>query len=110
MVDASVTQLIVAVTGILVPITGILAYIFPKLQKVANSVKATDGWVLEHEERLANNEKVIKQLSPQAKEILDKYSGDIGQATADLDLVKQELTQYYGELPSSKTKDFPAVV
>ena len=98
--------LIVAITGLASVVTGMLAKFIPKLRQLDESVKATDGWVLENEEKLKGTAIVVQKLSPEAKAILERYGASVEQLTSDVNLVKDELAKYHNEVPASETKDF----
>ena len=95
---AEYIEMIVAVTALLGTVGGILT-LFAKTRAIGESLKKTDAWVLENEQKLLQvaeaSESLASKLAPNQvaqaqalfKELVVKYKGDIEAAKADLELI-----------------------
>ena len=95
---AEYVDMIVAVTG-LVGAIGSILLLFAKTRAIGQSLKETDAWVLEHEDKLLEiaqaSERLASRIAPAQvaeaqrlfSELVVKYKGDLVAAKADLEAI-----------------------
>ncbi|MGD1837054.1 MAG: hypothetical protein ACPKPY_03230 [Nitrososphaeraceae archaeon] len=73
-----------------------------KLIKVGESLDQTDDWILENQEKLTTVARVVTNLSPDAKKILEEQGVNIDKATIEINRIKDELSMLKGVVPGAR--------
>jgi len=69
---------------------------------VANSLKETDYWIQENQQKITNLASAIASISPDAKQHLENNGMNIQAMTADLNQISEELKRVHAMLPAKK--------
>lgn len=69
---------------------------------VANSLKETDYWIHENQQKITSLASAIASISPDAKQHLEDNGMNIQAMTADLNQISEELKRVHAMLPAKK--------
>lgn len=106
----NIAGLVVAIGALLGAVAGILGALVPWIKRlnveagekaaiVAESLKETDHWILENQEKIKTVAAVVTNLSPEAKKLLEEQGINIVALTEDLQKTKEELERLHAVLP-----------
>lgn len=105
-----ITALVVAVGVLLGTVGGIVTMLVPYIRRlskeagdkaaiVGESLKETDRWILENQQKLTTAISVVANLSPTAKAELEKQGLNIVAMTEELVTINDELDRLHAILP-----------
>ena len=110
--EDSIVQFIVALSGLISAVSGIVVYALSRMHAtgkaeelrlkvagVADSLQQTDDWVAEHEVQLKTGVKVVEELAPEAKALIDENKAKVDALTAEVEKKTAALNELKKTLP-----------